>query len=76
MTRWHQSSNYHDAQATDELLSFNNGHEHSYTRDEIVALIDAIWPYASGEKSYEDPEQEAELMAFMEAWMERRGQAD
>lgn len=60
------------AKATDELLSFNIGHEHSYTRDEIVELIDAIWPYASGEKSYDDPEQEAELMAFMEAWMERR----
>lgn len=64
------------AKAADELLSFNNGHDHSYTRDEIVELIDAIWPYANGEKSYDDPEQEAELMAFMDAWMERRNKVE
>lgn len=60
------------SKAADELLSFNAGHEHSYTRDEIIELIDAIWPYASGEKSSDDPEQGAELMTFMKAWMERR----
>ena len=64
------------AKATEEMLNLNLGHEYSYTRDEIVALIDSMWPYASGEKSGDDPEQEAELMAFMEAWMERREQAD
>lgn len=64
------------AQATEEMLNFNIGHEYSYTRDEIVELIDAMWPYVSGEKSWDDAEQEAEMMAFMQVWMERRESAD
>ena len=60
------------AKATEEMLALNLGHEHSYSRDEIAQLIDAMWPYASGEKSWDDPEDEAEISAFMDAWMERR----
>lgn len=62
------------AKATEEMLALNLGHEYSYSRDEIVELIDVMWPYASGEKSRDDPEDEAEMGAFMDAWMERRAQ--
>jgi NAD(P)-dependent dehydrogenase (short-subunit alcohol dehydrogenase family) len=65
------------AKAVEELLAFNGGHEYSYTRDEIVQLIDAMWPFASGEKSWDDPEDEAAMEKFMDAWMERKtGTAD
>jgi len=56
------------SKAADEMLVLNNGHEYSYTRDEIGKLIDILWPYASGEKSWDDPE----LEKVMNAWMERR----
>jgi hypothetical protein len=59
------------AQAVQELLAFNIGHEYSYSRDEIVELIDAMWPYLDGEKSWEDPAEQAEMMKFMDAWMNR-----
>jgi NAD(P)-dependent dehydrogenase (short-subunit alcohol dehydrogenase family) len=57
------------AWAIREMLALNLGHEHSYTRDEIVQFIDAMWPYMSGEKSWETPEQE---WKFHEAWAEKR----
>lgn len=60
------------AKAIEEMLALNLGHEHSYTREEIGQLIDAMWPYASGEKSWDDPEDEAEIMAFTQAWMEKQ----
>jgi len=60
------------AKAIEETLALNVGHEHSYTRDEIVQLIDAMWPYASGEKSRDDPDDEAEMKTFMQAWMNRQ----
>ena len=59
------------AQAVQEMLSLNIGHEYSYTRDEIVEVIDAMWPYFSGEKSWDDPAEQAEMMKFMDAWMAR-----
>ena len=59
------------ARAIEELLAFNNRHEFSYSREEIAALIDVMWPYMDGEKSIDDEEQGAELMAFMQAWMNR-----
>jgi NAD(P)-dependent dehydrogenase (short-subunit alcohol dehydrogenase family) len=61
------------ARSVEELLIFNVGHEHSYTRDELVELIDAMWPFASGEKSWDNEEQEAAMMQFMEGWMNRGG---
>ena len=54
------------------MLALNLGHEHSYTREEIAQLSDAVWPYASGEKSWDDPEDEAEIMTFMQAWMAKQ----
>lgn len=60
------------AQSVEELLAFNVGHEHSYSRDEIVELVDALWPFASGEKSWDDADDEAEMVKYMDAWMERK----
>jgi NAD(P)-dependent dehydrogenase (short-subunit alcohol dehydrogenase family) len=60
------------AKATEEMLALNLGHEYTYSRDEIVELIDAMWPFASGDKSWDDAEDEAAMNAFMEAWMERK----
>jgi NAD(P)-dependent dehydrogenase (short-subunit alcohol dehydrogenase family) len=60
------------SKAVGELLAFNVGHEHSYSRDEIIQVIDAMWPFASGEKSWDDPEDEAEIMTFLRAWMEKQ----
>lgn len=62
------------AKAVEELLEYNVGHQHSYTRDELVALIDAMWPYASGEKSHDNPEDEAAMKNFMQAWMNKQKQ--
>ena len=57
------------AKAIEETLVLNAGHEHSYSRDEIAQLIDAMWPFASGEKSWDSPEDEAEMRKFMQVWM-------
>ena len=59
------------ARSVEELLIFNIGHEHSYTRDELVELIDAMWPFASGEKSWDNEEDEAAMRQFMQGWMTR-----
>ena len=60
------------AKVVEELLEYNVGHEHSYTRDELVQLIDAMWPYATGEKSQDQPEDKAAMQQFMQAWMNRQ----
>lgn len=60
------------AKAVEETLVLNAGHEHSYSRDEVVQLIDAMWPFASGEKSWDSSEDEAEMRKFMQAWMEKQ----
>jgi NAD(P)-dependent dehydrogenase (short-subunit alcohol dehydrogenase family) len=57
------------AWAIREMLALNIGHDQSYTRDEIIQLIDVMWPYMSGEKSWESPEQE---WKFHSDWAERR----
>jgi NAD(P)-dependent dehydrogenase (short-subunit alcohol dehydrogenase family) len=57
----------------EEMLALNVGHNHSYTPDELFELIDALWPFASGEKSWSDPNDEAEMEKFIDAWMERQG---
>jgi NAD(P)-dependent dehydrogenase (short-subunit alcohol dehydrogenase family) len=57
------------AQAISEMLALNLGHEHSYTRDEIVWFIDALWPYMDGQKTWAGPE---EKWKFIDAWSERR----
>lgn len=57
------------AWAIREMLALNIGHEQSYTRDEIVQFIDAMWPYMSGDKSWDTLDDEWELH---EDWSERR----
>ncbi len=51
-----------------EVLSFNNGHEHSYSRDEIVELIDLLWPYMSGDERWSDQDDEWETH---DSWIEK-----
>ena len=57
------------AWAIREMLALNIGHEHSYTRDEIVQFIDLLWPYMSGEKTWKSQDDEWELH---DRWVERR----
>jgi NAD(P)-dependent dehydrogenase (short-subunit alcohol dehydrogenase family) len=58
----------------EEMLALNVGHEYSYTRDEIVELIDAAWPFASGEKSWSNEDDAAEMEKFVETWARRQGE--
>jgi NAD(P)-dependent dehydrogenase (short-subunit alcohol dehydrogenase family) len=39
---------------TEELLTMNHGQEYSMSREELIELIDAVWPYGTGEKHYYD----------------------
>lgn len=52
-----------------EILALNIGHEKSYTRNEIVQFIDLLWPYMSGEKTWNNQEEEWKLH---DDWAERR----
>jgi len=63
------------AQAMEEMLMINARHDHSYTRDELVELMDAFWPFAAGEKSFDDEEDDADLDVFFEAWATRQGKS-
>lgn len=60
------------AKIVEEMLALNVGHEHSFTRDELVEVIDAMWPFASGEKLWDNEGDEAEMREFMQAWMNRQ----
>lgn len=64
------------AKATEELLVLNADHEYSYTRDELVELIDANWPFYIGEKSWDNEEDAAAMELFMQAWMTRQKEHD
>ena len=57
----------------EELLELNARHEYSYTRDELVALLDALAPFANGEKSFDNEEDDAEMREFYKAWATREG---
>lgn len=59
------------AKIVEEMLVLNVGHEYSYSRDELIELIDAMWPFASGEKSWLNEDDEAAMTKFMQAWMSR-----
>ena len=52
-----------------EVLALNIDHDQSYTRDELVQLIDLLWPYMSGEKSWHSQDDEWETH---DSWVERR----
>ena len=40
--------------AFEELLSLNQDHDYSYSRDELIAIMDEEWAHISGEKSEEE----------------------
>lgn len=56
-----------------ELLELNSRHDHSFTRDELVALLDALLPFADGEKSFDNKKDDAEMRKFFRAWITRQG---
>ena len=56
-----------------ELLELNARHDYSYTRDELVVLLDALLPFANGEKSFDNEEDDAEMREFYKAWATRQG---
>ncbi len=63
------------AKVMEEMLSLNARHDHSYTRDELIELMDAFWPFAVGEKSFDDEASDAEMRAFFQSWATRQGKA-
>lgn len=62
------------AKVVEELLDINARHDHSYTRDELIVYMDAFWPFAVGDKSFDDEEDNAEFEAFFDAWAARKGE--
>jgi hypothetical protein len=60
-------------QVVDEMLSINARHDHSYTRDELVELMDAVWPFAAGEKSFDVKEAGAEFDVFLNTCTAKKG---
>ncbi len=64
------------AQVMEEMLTLNAGHDYSYTRDELIELMDAFWPFAAGEKSFDSDKDMAEMGPFFENWASRQGQVD
>lgn len=58
-----------------ELLELNARHDHSYSRDELVTLLDTLLPYASGENSFNENDEDDEMRKFFEAWATRQGKA-
>ena len=57
----------------EEMLALNSRHDHSFTRDELVEYIDTFWPYAAGEKSFDNEKDAAEMETFFDAWATRKG---
>ena len=51
-----------------ELLQFNNKHAHSYSKEEMLALVELLWPYGEGEKSTSSWD---EFMKDVGPWMTR-----
>ena len=63
------------AQVMQELLELNALHEYSYPREELIEIMDALQPFAVGEKSFANAEDDAEMEAFFDAWASRREKA-
>jgi len=59
------------SQVIEEMLLLNARHEHSYTRDELIEYMDAFWPFAEGDKSFDDEQTEAEMRVFFDSWASR-----
>lgn len=60
------------SQVIEELLSINARHDYSYTRDELIEYMDFFWPFADGEKSFDNEEDDAEFEAFFDAWATKK----
>jgi NAD(P)-dependent dehydrogenase (short-subunit alcohol dehydrogenase family) len=63
------------AQVMQELLELNALHKYSYTREELIEIMDALQPFAVGEKSFANEEDDAELEVFFHAWANKREKA-
>ncbi len=61
------------SQVIEEMLALNSRHDHSFTRNELVEYIDTFWPYADGEKSFDNEKDAAEMETFFDAWATRKG---
>lgn len=55
-----------------ELLELNARHDHSYTRDELVALLDALTPFTNGEKPLTKESNKKEMWEFFDTWATRQ----
>ena len=51
----------------EELLTLNHDQEYSMSRDQLIELIDAVWPYGTGEKHYYD--QWRQMLPMFYGWM-------
>jgi NAD(P)-dependent dehydrogenase (short-subunit alcohol dehydrogenase family) len=57
----------------EELLSMNYDHEYSLSREQLIEMMDAVRPYAEGEKSYYEEYRETQPMRDMfYGWMDTR----
>jgi len=63
------------AKVMQDLLELNARHEYSYTREELIEIMDALQPFAVGEKSFDDEEDDDEMEVFFDAWANKRGSA-
>ena len=55
----------------EELLSMNYDHEYSLSREELIEMMDAVRPYAEGEKSYYEEYRATQPMREMfYGWMD------
>jgi NAD(P)-dependent dehydrogenase (short-subunit alcohol dehydrogenase family) len=61
--------------AMEELLMLNGGHAHSYSQEELVDLMKMMWPYSTGEKSFENDQHRKQFGAFIEPWI-MKGKAE
>ena len=59
------------AMAASELLRMNYGHEFSYTREQLIDLIDTLTPYHSGENDFEVGQRDKDFEKTVDGWLEQ-----
>lgn len=63
--------------AMEELLMLNGRQPYSYSQEELVDLMQALWPYSTGEKTFDNEQHEEEFGKFIKPWFEKgRGEAE
>lgn len=55
--------------AMEELLMLNGGQPYSYSQEELIALMQALWPYSTGEKSFQNEEDDKAFSEFVRPWL-------